>query len=121
MNALVNTRVGHPAHEDDRVQSDFPNENQEGPVGLEDHPVVVERAAGDADGRAGCCFAAFLVHLWARREADGRVSLCAVMARRCTVPRHSDSSNAVCHPVESTLGSGPSGALLVLGHPSSEY
>lgn len=62
---LVNTRVGYSAHEDNGVQSNFPYKNQEGPVGLEGHPVGVQRTACDPNDSTCCCFAAFLIYLQA--------------------------------------------------------
>lgn len=62
-NILVNTRVGYSAHEDNSVQSNFPDKNQEGPVGLEGHSAGVQRTASNANDGTCCCFTAFLVYL----------------------------------------------------------
>lgn len=39
---FVHTRVSHSPHEQNSVQSNFPDKDQEGPVGLEGHPAWVQ-------------------------------------------------------------------------------
>lgn len=41
-NILVHTRISHSPHEYNSVQCNFPYKNQEGPVGLEGHPIGVQ-------------------------------------------------------------------------------
>ena len=76
-NILINTRVGYSAHEYDSVQSNFPDENQEGPVGLEGHPVQVQRTTSDANDGTCCSFTAFLIYLQVKWETNCHVSYSA--------------------------------------------
>lgn len=48
--ATLGARVSYSAHEDDGVEGSFPDEEQEGPVGVKDYSVHGEGTAGDGDG-----------------------------------------------------------------------
>ena len=50
LTAPLGARIGYSAHEDKGVEGGFPDEEQEGPVGVEDYSVHGEGAAGDGDG-----------------------------------------------------------------------
>lgn len=60
---LVHTRISHSPHEYNSVQSNFPYKYQEGPVGLEGHPIGIQWTASNHDSSTRCCFTAFLIHL----------------------------------------------------------
>lgn len=47
--APLGARISYPAHEDDGVEGGFPDEEQEGPVGIEDSSVHGEGTAKDGD------------------------------------------------------------------------
>lgn len=115
-NTLVNTRVGYSAHEDDSVQSNFPYKNQEGPVGLEGHPVGVQRTASDHNGGTSCCFTAFLVYLPVREQTNAALATLQFWDAGMPCADTAIPPSAVCYPGESTPGSGrvPSGTLLLL-------
>lgn len=48
--ATLGARVSYSAHEDDGVEGSFPDEEQEGPVGVKDYSVHGEGTARDGDG-----------------------------------------------------------------------
>lgn len=47
--APLGAGISYPAHEDDGVEGSFPDEKQEGPVGIEDFSVQREGTARDGD------------------------------------------------------------------------
>lgn len=47
--APLGAGISYPAHEDDGVEGSFPDEKQEGPVGIEDFSVHREGTARDGD------------------------------------------------------------------------
>lgn len=49
LRAPLGARIGYSAHEDNGVEGSFPDEKQEGPVGIEDFSVHGEGTAGDGD------------------------------------------------------------------------
>lgn len=121
-NILINTRVSYSAHEYNSVQSNFPDENQEGPVGLEGHPVQVQRTTSDANDGTCCSFTAFLIYLQVKWETNCHVSYSAAHYKQVHHP-WTQQFLKKCHLFFSwyELGRIPSGTLLLVFLSSTEY